>query len=102
MSTGRRLAPRHRAGERPTLVWRFPLMMFLTQSKHRPALRLAALAAFAAALFIPSVARAGEANLVLPDVGSETFMGMSGKNLLTIGLLVSLLGMGFGIWIYTQ
>src|SRR5436305_13482715 len=100
MSTGRRLAPRHCAGERPTLVWRFPLMKFLTKTKHQPAMWLVALAACAAALFFPSVAQAGEANLVLPDVGSQPFLGMSGKSLLTIGLLVSALGMAFGLWIF--
>ena len=44
----------------------------------------------------------GEASLVLPDVGSVKFFGGSvdGRTLLYSGLVVSLLGMGFGFWIY--
>ena len=36
----------------------------------------------------------GEANLILPDLGSVDFQGYSGRTLLTVGLLVSLLGLG--------
>jgi K(+)-stimulated pyrophosphate-energized sodium pump len=39
----------------------------------------------------------GEANLVLPDLRSEQFLGMSGHNLLLIGILVSIAGLVFGI-----
>ncbi len=46
----------------------------------------------------------GEANLKLPDVGTVDFFGgaIDGHNLLLIGIVVSILGMGFGLWIYMQ
>ena len=46
----------------------------------------------------------GEANLVLPNVGDVKFLNgaVDGHRLLTIGILVSILGMGFGLWIYAQ
>ena len=44
----------------------------------------------------------GEANLVLPDLGSVTFNGINGRTLLMGGLAVSLLGLVFGLVIYTQ
>ena len=39
----------------------------------------------------------GEANLVLPDLGSVEVMGMSGHSLLLFGMLIALLGIGFGV-----
>src|ERR671937_2356403 len=44
----------------------------------------------------------GEANLVLPDLSSVQFLGMSGKALLAIGIVVSLAGLGFGLAISAQ
>ncbi|MBX3389137.1 MAG: sodium-translocating pyrophosphatase [Phycisphaeraceae bacterium] len=46
----------------------------------------------------------GEANLILPNVGDVMFLNgaVNGHNLLMAGILVSLLGMGFGLWIYSQ
>jgi K(+)-stimulated pyrophosphate-energized sodium pump len=44
----------------------------------------------------------GEANLVLPDLGKVTFLGMSGQMLLTLGLIIVALGLLFGVVIYTQ
>ncbi|GEJ57637.1 sodium-translocating pyrophosphatase [Anaeromyxobacter diazotrophicus] len=44
----------------------------------------------------------GEANLVLPDLSSVSFLGMSGKGLLAIGLLVSAAGLAFGLAISNQ
>src|SRR5689334_23157552 len=45
----------------------------------------------------------GEASLVLPDLGSVTFLGTTpGSTLLTGGIVVCLLGMVFGLVIYTQ
>ena len=45
----------------------------------------------------------GEANLVLPDLSSVNFLGgTNGRTLLMAGILVSVLGLGFGLWIYTQ
>jgi len=57
--------------------------------------------ASAAALFVlitSSVASASEADLILPDVGQETFLGISGRTLLMGGLLVCLGGAAFGLW----
>src|SRR5204862_2668563 len=45
----------------------------------------------------------GEANLVLPDLNSVTFLGgVTGHNLLMVGLAASALGMIFGLMIYTR
>ncbi len=45
----------------------------------------------------------GEASLVLPDLGSVNFLGsMSGHTLLSIGIVVCLLGLGFGLVFYRQ
>ncbi len=45
----------------------------------------------------------GEASLVLPDMGSITFLGgIPGSTLLTAGIVVCLLGLVFGLVIYTQ
>lgn len=44
----------------------------------------------------------GEANLKLPDLSQVSFFGIDGHTLLMIGLVVSLLGMIFGLGIYMQ
>lgn len=44
----------------------------------------------------------GEANLVLPNLGSVSFLGVPGDRLLLIGLLVCLGGLAFGLVIYQQ
>ncbi len=65
-------------------------------------------AALALAAFIsPIFARAqegtgGEANLVLPDLSSVSFLGVNGHTLLTIGLFFCLGGLLFGLAIYMQ
>src|SRR5499427_654704 len=46
--------------------------------------------------------RGGESSLILPDLSTVSFMGVDGRSLLKIGLLVSLLGMVFGLIIYKQ
>ena len=50
----------------------------------------------------PPAPHGGEANLVLPDLSQVTFMGIDGHTLLLGGLLVSALGMVFGLVISTQ
>jgi K(+)-stimulated pyrophosphate-energized sodium pump len=55
-----------------------------------------------AALAVPFAARADEAKLVLPDLGSVQFLGVSGRGLLLSGLIVCALGLGFGIAIFGQ
>ncbi len=53
--------------------------------------------------FVPKVAlgaephRGGEANLVLPDLSSVQVLGTDGRSLLMVGLLVSALGILFGV-----
>ncbi|MGE0883886.1 MAG: sodium-translocating pyrophosphatase [Blastocatellales bacterium] len=45
----------------------------------------------------------GEANLKLPDLSTVSFMGgTNGRTLLMVGIVISLLGMVFGLLIYTQ
>jgi K(+)-stimulated pyrophosphate-energized sodium pump len=45
----------------------------------------------------------GEANLILPDLDQATFLGgIGGRSLLMIGLIVSALGLMFGLVIYTR
>ncbi|HEV8446322.1 MAG TPA: sodium-translocating pyrophosphatase [Gemmatimonadaceae bacterium] len=44
----------------------------------------------------------GEANLIIPDLNSVTFLGMRGGSLLLGGLVVCVLGMLFGLAIYTR
>jgi K(+)-stimulated pyrophosphate-energized sodium pump len=44
----------------------------------------------------------GEANLVVPDLGSVSFAGISGTSLLMFGLLVCAAGLLFGLVIYSQ
>ncbi|HVU63166.1 MAG TPA: sodium-translocating pyrophosphatase [Phycisphaerales bacterium] len=62
------------------------------------------LLALAAALLLPGIALAGEADLKLPDLTNTTvqaeFLGMSGHNILLIGLGVCALGLAFGGMIY--
>jgi K(+)-stimulated pyrophosphate-energized sodium pump len=48
------------------------------------------------------LAAGGEASLVLPDLRSETFLGLNGHNLLMLGLLVSAAGLVFGLVIARQ
>ncbi len=55
-----------------------------------------------AVLALPFAARADEAKLILPDLGSVGFLGMSGRSLLEIGLVICALGLIFGIVIFGQ
>jgi len=55
-----------------------------------------------AVLVLPLAARADEAKLVLPDLASVQFLGMSGRSLLLAGLVVCALGLAFGIRIFAQ
>jgi K(+)-stimulated pyrophosphate-energized sodium pump len=62
-----------------------------------------ALIALAAPLMAQGQENGGEANLKLPDLGSVTFLGgISGHNLLLGGLVVSALGLIFGLTIYVR
>ena len=44
----------------------------------------------------------GEANLLLPDLSSQNFLGVDGHTLLLVGLVVCALGLAFGLMIFTQ
>jgi K(+)-stimulated pyrophosphate-energized sodium pump len=44
----------------------------------------------------------GEANLILPDLGQVEFQGINGRTLLKSGLVVCVLGLVFGMVIFTQ
>jgi K(+)-stimulated pyrophosphate-energized sodium pump len=44
----------------------------------------------------------GEANLVVPDLGTAEFMGFNGRSLLLLGLIVCGFGLVFGLVIYNQ
>ena len=66
----------------------------------RPALALLLALLFAAPAFANT---GGEANLKLPDLNSVKFFGsVGGRDLLTVGLVVSALGLVFGLVMYSQ
>ena len=44
----------------------------------------------------------GEANLILPDLSQASFFGIDGRSLLMVGIVVSILGLGFGLMIYKR
>ncbi len=64
-----------------------------------PALRLrGALPVFLLSLLAAAPALADESQLILPDLGSVSFLGMSGRSLLMSGIVVCVLGLLFGLW----
>jgi K(+)-stimulated pyrophosphate-energized sodium pump len=65
-------------------------------------LSLAPAAAFAQEGGDVAAHHGGEASLVLPDVGQVQFLGMSGRTLLLGGLVVCVLGLGFGLLMLAQ
>jgi K(+)-stimulated pyrophosphate-energized sodium pump len=54
------------------------------------------------ALFSSSMAYAGEAELILPDLGSVQFLGVSGHNLLVWGLVICVAGALMGLVQFAQ
>ncbi len=93
--------------------------MKLPQNWARVSQPLLVLIALMVALLVPATALGaesgggggghkpgGEVNIVLPDLTGKVidakFLGMSGHNLLMAGLLVCVLGMVFGLMIYTR
>jgi len=44
----------------------------------------------------------GEASLKLPDLSQEHFLGFNGHTLLLWGIVICVLGLLFGLWIYTR
>src|SRR5450756_2366278 len=63
-------------------------------------LRLAPVAPLLLVLFSATTARADESELILPDLASVTFLGMTGRSLLMTGLLVCFAGLAFGLVTY--
>ncbi|MBL8151534.1 MAG: sodium-translocating pyrophosphatase [Blastocatellia bacterium] len=57
-----------------------------------------ALTVLIAFLISPSLVMASEADLVLPDLGAPIVGSTTGKQLLYGGILVCLIGLGFGLW----
>ncbi len=55
-----------------------------------------------AAVLGATPSHASEAELKLPDLGSVSFLGVAGSTLLLFGLFVCLLGLLFGLVMYTQ
>jgi len=75
----------------------------LALSKFRPALIAIGAAITTLTFALPTYAQhGGEANLELPDLNTVTFFNgsVTGHNLLMIGILISVLGLGFGLAIY--
>jgi K(+)-stimulated pyrophosphate-energized sodium pump len=46
--------------------------------------------------------RGGEASLIVPDLSTQSFLGVSGHNLLLGGMLISLIGLIFGVAMYAH
>ncbi len=63
---------------------------------------LFALLAFCALILVGGAAHASEAELVLPDLSSVSFLGVNGHDLLLYGLGICALGLVFGLVIYSQ
>src|SRR5271165_784824 len=61
-----------------------------------------AVKAHTAAAMPKAAETSGEANLVLPDLSSVSFMGMNGHNLLMLGLVFCALGLIFGLSIMNK
>jgi len=75
----------------------------LALSKFRPALIAIGAAITTFTFALPTYAQhGGEASLELPDLRTVSFFNgsVTGHNLLMIGILISLLGLGFGLAIY--
>jgi K(+)-stimulated pyrophosphate-energized sodium pump len=71
------------------------------QIKASLKMRVSAAAAALLALLAPA-ARADESKLILPDLASVQFLGLSGRALLMMGLVVCVAGLAFGLAIFRQ
>ncbi len=78
--------------------------MAASTQRRSAAWRLLGLFAITALLTLVQAApaTASEAELVLPDLASETFLGINGHNLLLGGLVICALGIVFGLVMYSQ
>ncbi|MFY9226576.1 MAG: sodium-translocating pyrophosphatase [Blastocatellia bacterium] len=75
---------------------RFSNVINLLKNKQLTSQLISILAIMLVILLAPNIAWASEANIVLPDL-NKSVGGMPGKTLLYGGLLVCVLGMGFGL-----
>jgi K(+)-stimulated pyrophosphate-energized sodium pump len=82
---------------------------FMQQKRHNissPSIRVSTAGAAIGGLLLPFLwartARGSEAELVIPDLGAVSFLGVSGRTLLFGGIGVCLLGLVFGLVIYRQ
>src|SRR5262245_12499951 len=81
------------------------MSMFVNERGARWAAKKCGAVALAASLIVllmNSVAAANEATMILPDVGSVSFMGYTGRELLMAGLLVCGLGALFGLAMFVK
>ena len=56
----------------------------------------------ASPLLAQAAPHGGEVNLILPDLSQASFFGIDGRSLLMVGIVVSILGLGFGLMIYRR
>src|SRR5260221_1102371 len=83
------------------MIAKFRTLLFLAALTALPLGLSVAAHAQAPTVQAPAPERAGgEANLVLPDLGTATFQGINGRTLLMGGLLVCILGLAFGMTIF--
>ncbi len=54
------------------------------------------------ATLLPHAAHAGEADLIIPSLDRPIALGMTGQTLLLAGLVISVMGLMFGIWIFAR
>jgi K(+)-stimulated pyrophosphate-energized sodium pump len=95
------------------------LLTTLSPSLRKGLLRTLTVLALVAAFAVPAAAQGrgegagsgataarhlpgGEANLLLPDLSQQNFLGVDGHTLLLVGLVVCALGLAFGLMIFTQ
>jgi len=86
-------------------TWLAPLRRLSSVTTNRAGFLSAALALFllhASAAFAQPSEAGGEANLQVPDLSTVKFLGMTGHNILLIGLIFCALGLLFGLAIYMQ
>src|SRR5436309_2198158 len=73
-------------------------------NRHVSSVILAALVVLALVSVVapPALAAGGEASLIVPDLGQVTFGGVGGRALLMWGLVVCVMGLVFGMVIFSQ